>query len=163
MPTVLFIPVGFLMGLVLFALAGKWYYWSWARRAPLKDAATPLLLLHAGRYIGLAFLIPGLVSPLLDSRFTTDAAYGDLTAALLALLALAALRLNLPGKRPLLWVFNLEGCVDLLLAMGLGARYASPELLQAAYFIPVVGVPLLLVTHFVLFGLLLRRESGALE
>ena len=162
MPTPLFIPLSFLMGLVLFGYALKWSYWPWASRASLKDAATPLLLLHAIRYEGLAFLVPGFVSPLLDPRFATSAAYGDFTAACLALAALAALRLGLPGKRALLWVFGIEGFVDLVTALGLGARYARPDLLQAAYVIPTFLVPLLLLTHLLLFRLLLRREAAKL-
>lgn len=160
MPALPLIPLSFILGLVVFGYAVKWYYWPWAARVSLKEAATPVLLLHALRYIGLAFLVPGIVSPLLDPRLTHEAAAGDMVAALLALLALTALRLGLPGRRVLLWVFNIEGCLDLLSAVGLGVRYAKPELLQSLYFIPTVLVPLLLVTHLALFGLLLRRRGA---
>ena len=42
------------------------------------------------------------------------AAYGDLLAALLALLAIAALRMAWAGAIPLVWLFNVEGTLDLV-------------------------------------------------
>ena len=46
--------------------------------------------------------------------------------------------------------------VDLLRAAALGPTYGVPEKLHAAFFIPTLGVPLLLCTHLMLFALLLR-------
>jgi hypothetical protein len=162
-PTALFIPLSFVMGLVLFGLAVRWYWWPWANRVTLRQAATPILLLHSSRYIGLGFLVPGLVNPLLSPVFTHEAAWGDLATACLALIALAALCFEVPGRRALLWLFSVVGFADLVLAMGLGAAHATPELLQTMYFIPTVAVPLLMVTHVALAGLLLRRDAEAVR
>lgn len=160
MDTTIFVPLSAVFGLVLFGLAVRWYYWPWARRVSLKEAATPILLLHMIRYEGLGFLVPGVVSPLLDPTFAHSSAYGDLTAACLALLALVALRFESAAARPLLWIFALEGFVDLLTAVGLGIKHAQGGLLQTMYFIPTIGVPLLLVTHVALFFLLLRKRGA---
>ena len=116
--------------------------------------------LHGFRFIGLAFLVPGVVSPELPSAFARPAAYGDLLAAALALLALAALRS--PLGIGLVWVFNLVGTADLLHAIYLGriGVGVEPGQLGAAYFIPTVVVPLLLVTHGLVFRLLLARDDA---
>lgn len=91
--------------------------------------------------------------------FARGLAYGDLVAATLALIALAALRTRLSG--PLVWIFNIFGTADLLNAFYQGDRLSlgnTPGALGAAYFIPIFGVPLLLVTHALVFRLLMRRE-----
>lgn len=132
------------------------YIWPALRDRPRADALRPLLLLHTFRFIGLAFLVPGVVSPDLPSGFAVPAAYGDLIAAALAWLALVGLQSSLGTG--LVWVFNVWGTADLLHAyyqgrFGVGVE---PGQLGAAYFIPTVVVPLLLVTHGLVFRLLLR-------
>src|SRR5262245_52535077 len=76
------------------------------------DALRPLLLLHSFRFVGLAFLVKGVVAPELPAAFAVPAAYGDLIAAVLALIVLAALRSGF--GIPLVWVFDLWGSADLL-------------------------------------------------
>jgi hypothetical protein len=137
------------------------YLWPALRDLPRARALRPLLLLHGTRFIGLAFLVPGVVSPELSGEFARPAAYGDLIAALLALLALAALE-SRPGIA-LVWLFNIWGTADLLYAfyqgrIGVGFE---PGQLGAAYFIPTVVVPLLLVTHGLVFRILLRGDGAA--
>jgi hypothetical protein len=113
--------------------------------------------LHSFRFVGLAFVVPGVVSPDLPTAFARPAAYGDLTTAILALLSLATLRSRL--GLILVWVFNILGTVDLLYAFYQGNRTGlglAPGLQGAAYFIPTVLVPLLLITHGLVFRLLLR-------
>jgi hypothetical protein len=110
----------------------------------------------------LAFLIPGVVSPNLPTAFARPAAYGDFATAALALLSFS----TLPGRLGLVlaWAFNLVGTADLLNAFYEGNRTAvgiDPGLQGAAYFIPTLLVPLLLITHGLVFRLLLRTESAA--
>ena len=127
---------------------------------PRAEALRPLLLPHAFRFVGLAFLIPGVVSPELPAAWARPAAYGDVVAALLALLALAGLK-SRPGLA-LVWVFNLWGAADLLYGFYLGnAVGLDPGHLGAGYFIVTVLVPLLLITHALVFWLLLRGETAA--
>lgn len=138
------------------------YLWPAISRRECAEALRPILVLHGFRYIGLAVLIPGVVSPELSaSVFARELAYGDLAAATLALIALAALRTRWAG--PLVWIFNIFGTADLLNAFYQGSRISLanvPGLLGAAYFIPVFGVPLLLVTHILVFRLLMRKEAA---
>src|SRR5512147_2263901 len=83
------------------------YIWPELRLRQRVDALRALLILHSFRFIGLAFLVPGVVAAELPSAFAVPAAYGDLIAAVLALLALAALRSSFGIA--LAWVFNLWG------------------------------------------------------
>ena len=136
-------------------IAGQ-YFWPALRSEPRACALRPLLLFHSFRFIGLAFLVPGVVSPDLPGAFARPAAYGDLIAAVLAVLALAGLQSGLGIG--LVWVFNLWGSADLLYAFYQGVG-PTPGQLGAAYFIPTVVVPLLLITHGLVFWLLLKREG----
>ena len=72
-------------------VAGR-YIWPHLRLRPRAEALQPLLTLHTFRFLGLAFLVPGVVSPELPSTFAHAAAYGDIIAAILALLALVSLK-----------------------------------------------------------------------
>jgi hypothetical protein len=134
--------------------------WPELRRRQRSDALRPLLMLHGFRFVGLALLVPGVVSRDLPAAFAEPAAFGDVAAAMLALLALALLSSRLGVVAT--WVFNLWGSADLLLAFYNGNRFGlEAGQLGAAYFLPTFGVPLLLLTHAVIFWLLLRDETAA--
>jgi hypothetical protein len=81
--------ISVLLGLVVWGMIGARYIWPALRARPRNEALRPLLLLHAFRFVGLAFLVPGVVSPDLPDAFVRPAAYGDLATSLLALLAIA--------------------------------------------------------------------------
>ena len=156
-----FLPISMVMGFLVFGFTAKWYVVPALVGLDRKAALTPFLLFHATRYIGLAFLIPGVTAEPLDPRFADPAAYGDLLAAVLALLALLALRLDWPIAVLLVWIFNIDGTIDLLNAVSQGLRYTQDGHMGATYFIPVIVVPALLVTHAIVFWLLLRKQARA--
>jgi hypothetical protein len=134
------------------------YIWPQVRFRQRPEALRPLLVLHAFRFIGLAFLVPGVVSPELPRAFATSAAFGDIVAATLALLSLLSLR-SAPGVL-IAWVFNIWGSLDLLNAFyEANATGLSPGQLGAAYFIPTLIVPLLLITHGLVFRVLLQHQQ----
>ena len=134
------------------------YIWPGLRFRQRAEALRPLLILHSFRFIGLAFLVPGVVSPDLPSAFAHSAAYGDIIAAIFALLAL----ISLPGGIGFLisWIFNLWGAADILNAF-YQANHAGllAGQLGAAYFLPTLIVPLLLVTHGLAFRILLKHQA----
>lgn len=137
------------------------YIWPELRLRPRAEALEPLLILHSFRFLGLAFLVPGVVAPDLPPTFAQSAAYGDIIAAILALLSLLSLRRG--AGVIVIWIFNLWGSADLLNAFyQANAAGLLPGQLGAAYFIPTLGVPLLLITHGLVFRLLLQhsRESA---
>jgi hypothetical protein len=110
--------------------------------------------------VGLAFLVPGVVSPDLPPAFAHAAAYGDILAATLALLALATQSREFGVL--FVWLFNVWGAADLLSGFYQANRTGLVAgQLGSAYFIPTLVVPMLLVTHVVMFRLLLQRSSKA--
>jgi len=129
---------------------------------PNPENLKPILLLHGFRFLRLAFVLPGVVSPDLPAAFAQPVAYGDFMTAILALLALATL--GTYTGTALTWVFNIFGTADLLFAFYLGSRVSlpnTPGLLGAGYFILAAYVPLLLITHGLAFRLLLGAKAVA--
>jgi hypothetical protein len=127
------------------------------------EAHRAIATLHSFRFFGLVFILPGVVGPHLPSAFATFAAYGDFATGLLAMLALLTARL-----RPLFWffiaAFNLVGAADIVLdyyhAIQAGLP-AMPGELGATYAIPIIYVPLLMITHVVAFYWLVRPQLQA--
>lgn len=141
--------------LLCWGLVAAWYVWPWLQSRGRRDALLILITPHAFRYIGLSFLVGGVVDPQLPPAFAVPAAYGDLVSALLALVALVALRFSVPGAVGVAWVFNVVGTGDFLYAFFQGYRNRiKPGDLGADFFIPTVLVPALLITHLLIFGLL---------
>ena len=143
---------------IAWGIVASRYIWPELRLQQRDEALRPLLILHSFRFIGLAFLVPGVVSPDLPSAFARSAAYGDVIAAMLALLSL----LSLPRGAGIViaWIFNLWGSADLLNAF-YQANHAglSAGQLGATYFIPTLIVPLLLITHRLTFRILLQHQT----
>ena len=134
------------------------YIWPELRLRQRVEALRPLLILHSFRFIGLAFLVPGVVSPDLPSAFSHSAAYGDIIAATLATFSL----LLLPSGAGVVaaWMFNIWGAADIFNAF-YQANHAGllAGQLGAAFFLPTLIVPLLLITHGISFRILLQREN----
>jgi hypothetical protein len=151
--------IGVAFGFLAWGVVAGLYIWPQLRNRTRSEALRPLLVLHGFRFIGLAFMVPGVVSPDLPVAFARGAAYGDLVAAVLALSALAAL----PSKLgiALAWVFNIWGTLDLLNAFyqANGAGLLAGQL-GATYFIPTAIVPLLLITHGLMFRILLQHDRA---
>src|SRR5262245_17678141 len=149
-----------LMSFLAFGIVIKVFVWPRVRVMRRPDALILLVIPHTFRFLGLSFLIPGVVSPSLSPAFAVPAAYGDLVAAALADVAVLALAARVSWAIPIVWVFNVWGPIDLLHAIYQGQIRVGidPGSLGAAFFIPTVVVPLFLVTHGIIFWLLLRPE-----
>jgi hypothetical protein len=161
-PEILF-QTHLVLGYVAWLLCFGTYIWPRLRAMDHVEAQRAIATLHSFRFFGLVFLLPGVVSPNLPASFATFAAYWDFATGVLAMLALLTVRI-----RPLFWLFviafNLTGFIDLIVdythavQIGLPARAGE---LSATYAIPVIYVPLLMITHIVAFYLLLRPQLGA--
>lgn len=150
-----------LMSFVSFGLVTNLYIWPRLRKLERDDALLPLVVTHTFRFIGLSFLVPGVVSPSLPIAFAGPAAYGDLTAAVLALAASLALSRRASFAALIVWLFNIWGTADLLFAyyQGLFGIQLDPRMLGAAFYIPTAIVPILLTTHVLIFWLLIRPRA----
>ena len=157
MPIDLILPVSITFSLVAWSLIMYWYVHPILKRYPVKQALIPFLLLHSFRYVGLMFLVPGVTTEVLDIRFSHPAAYGDLMAAVLAFIAIAAIRLNTSWALISLCFFNIWWASYLLNAIARGILFTPDGALGATYWIPATIVPLLLVTHAYIFFLLITN------
>jgi hypothetical protein len=152
-----FVSIAF--SLVAWGVVTARYIWPELRLRERAEALRPLLVLHSFRFIGLAFLVPGVVSPDLPPAFAHLAAYGDIIAAILALSSL----LLLPSTAGVAaaWIFSVWGSADILDAF-YQANHAGllAGQLGAAFFLPTVIVPLLLITHGLAFRILLQHQPA---
>lgn len=147
------------LGYVAWLLCFATYLWPRLNLMDQVEAQRAIATLHSFRFFGLVFILPGVVSPNLPASFATFAAYWDFATGILAILALLTVRIRL-----LFWMFvgafNLVGTLDLVLDYYHATKVGLPALagqLGAAYVIPVIVVPLLMITHISAFYLLLRR------
>jgi hypothetical protein len=151
------------LGYVAWLLCFGVYVWPRLKSMDQVQAQRAIATLHSFRFFGLVFILPGVVSPDLPADFAVFAAYGDFATGVLAMLALLAVRI-----RPLFWAlivaFNLVGTVDLIVdyyhAIQVGLP-AHAEWLGATYAIPIIYVPLLMITHIAAFYFLVRPQSKA--
>ena len=139
------------------------YAWPRLKSMGRIEAQRAIATLHSFRFFGLAFILPGVVGPNLPPGFAVFAAYGDFATGLLAMLALLTVRVR-SLFWPLVVAFNLVGTVDIVLDYYHGNQFGLPALagaLGATYAIPVIYVPVLMITHVIAFYLLLRPWLGA--
>ena len=148
------------LGYVTWLLCFGVYIMPRLKTMDLVAAQRAIATLHSFRFFGLVFILPGVVGPNLPASFATFAAYWDLATGLLAMLALLTVRI-----RPLFWLFvlafNLVGVIDLIVDYYHAIQAGLPALagqMGAAYVIPVIYVPVLMITHVVAFYLLLRPQ-----
>jgi hypothetical protein len=154
--------ISILMSFVSSGVIAALYVWPWLRAMERDRALIVLTAPHMFlRSIGLSFLVTGVVSASLPAAFAAPAAYGDLVAGVLAIVATAALARRAQWAAAAVWTFNVWGAADLLFAFFEGARVQiQPGALGAAFFLITAIVPLLLTSHFLIFRLLTRPERG---
>jgi hypothetical protein len=155
------LAINLLLSTLIFWIAARLYVLPRLNATRSQAVLLPILLLHAFRHLGLMFLEPGATYAGLPPQFAYPAAYGDLLAAVLALVALRAVAVDHRSSRPLVWAFNVEGSLDLLIAITLATVYHASAYMRPAYWIPSFWVPALLVTHYITFLILLRHWPRA--
>jgi hypothetical protein len=131
----------------------------WLRNINTEQALIWLVAPHMVRFIGLSFLVSGVVSASLPKAWAIPAAYGDFIAGILAIIATAGLARTANWAIASVWIFNVWGLGDLLLAFYKGARVnLEPGALGAGFYIVTAVVPVLLVSHALIFELLIRTN-----
>ena len=150
------LPLNLVANTAIFYFAARLYLLPLIPRVRPRQILIPILLLHSTRHLGLMFLSPGAIYSGMPAQFAYPAAFGDLITAVLALMAIPFVLRGSVFARSLVWVFNVFGTVDLLVAIVTATIYNAPVVMGPAYWIPAFWVPLLLVTHYVTF-ILLRR------
>ena len=160
-PEILF-PLQLVLGYVAWLLCFGLYVLPWLMSMDRVDAQRAIATFHSFRFFGLVFILPGVVGPHLPADFAVFAAYWDLATGVLAMLALLTARI-----RPLFWLFvaafNLVGTVDLVRDYYHAIHAGLPAMagqLGAAYAIPVLYVPALMITHVAAFYMLMRPHRN---
>ncbi len=163
MPPEIIFLVHVVLGYVAWLLCFGVYILPRLRSMDRVEAQRAIATLHSFRFFGLVFILPGVVGPNLPAGFAEFAAYGDFATGTLAILALLTVRI-----RPLFWLFvaafNVVGAADILIDYYHGSQVGLPTLagqLGAAYAIPILYVPALMITHIVAFYLLMRPQPNA--
>jgi len=156
LPFVLSVFGAFVTGTVMARL----YVWPVLRSMPRYDALRILASLSAFRFLGMNFMVVGFVSPQLPSWFGSQVGWGDFTAAVLALLSMAALTWRWTFALPIVWISNLVGAADLLNAYFQGVTHTElpPGNMGAGIYIPALYVPILLISHTLAFIILSRPQ-----
>jgi hypothetical protein len=149
------------LGYVAWLLCFGVYVWPRLKSMDRVEAQRAIATLHSFRFFGLVFILPGVVGRNLPVGFAAFAAYGDFATGVLAMLALLTVRI-----RPLFWslvvAFNVVGTADLILDYYHAIQAGLPALageLGATYAIPIIYVPVLMITHLVAFYFL-AHPSG---
>lgn len=149
-----------ILGYTAWLLCFRAYIWPRLKTISDIEAHRAIATLHSFRFFGLVFIVPGVVGPNLPASFASFAARWDLATGVLAILSLLTIR-----TRPVFWAFvvafNMVGAVDLVLDYYHASQSGLPEVagqLGAAYVIPVLYVPLLMITHGAAFYLLFRSQ-----
>jgi hypothetical protein len=155
------LTVNLLFSTLVFWAAARLYLLPRLHELRPRSVLLPILLLHSLRHLGLMFLAPGATYPGIPEGFAYPAAFGDLLAALLALASIPAVARNARSARLLVWIFNIEGSLDLAAAITLATVYDAAPFMGPAYWIPAFWVPALLVTHYITFVILGRHWTRA--
>jgi hypothetical protein len=161
-PTVIF-QIHLVLGYVAWLLAFRAYAWPKLKAMDRVAAHRAIATFHSFRFFGLVFILPGVVGPGLPASFAGPAAYGDFATGVLAMLALLTVR-----SPPLFWLFavafNVVGIADLIVDYYHAVQIHLPEMagqLGTAYVIPILYVPLLMITHVAAFWLLLLPRHAS--
>ena len=155
------LTVNLLFSTLVFWVAARIYILPKLQELKPQTILLPILLLHSFRHLGLMFLTPGATYPGIPPQFAYPAAFGDLLAAILAVAAIPAVAKDLRVSRFLVWIFNVEGTLDLIAAIALATVYEASAYMGPAYWIPAFWVPALLVTHYITFLVLRNYWTGA--
>jgi hypothetical protein len=158
MSTASIFEIHLVLGYVPWLLCFSAYVWPRLKVMDPVEAQRAIAVLHSFRFFGLVFIVPGVVGANLPAGFAVFSAYGDFATGVLAMLALLTIRI-----RPLFWsfvvAFNLTGAADILVDYYHGVQLGLADIageLGATYAIPIIYVPLLMITHAVAFYLLAR-------
>ena len=161
-PIVLF-GIQFTLSLVAYWLIASWYVAPRLSGLPRELALAPLLWVHAFRIVGGTILAPGAVGPGVPMEFRTMIGYGDLITALLALLALIALRTHLPRAIAFAWLCVIVGLLDTVNAIVQSVRFSVfTYALGVNWVIVTIYVPALLVSSLLIFMQLLARNRSTI-
>jgi hypothetical protein len=149
-----------LTSVFVFSIVAAWYIWPYLTGLSRNSALIALLFVHVPRYVGMTLLVTGMVDPKLPREFLSNAAYGDLLEAALALASIFVLRSNWRVAVPLVWGTNTWGFVDQLNGVRGVLQLNVPSFnLATFWYVYTFYAPLVLVSHLMIFGILVKSSA----
>jgi hypothetical protein len=162
MPSIVLFGIQFTFSLAAYALIAWWYGAPRLSRLPREAALVPLVWIHTLRIVGGTILAPGAVDAGVPMEFRTMIGYGDMATAVLAVLALIALRSRMSGAIALVWLFLAVGLLDTVNAIIQSMRFSVFTYgLGVNWVIVTAYVPALLVSSVLIFIQLRRPGRSA--
>jgi len=159
-PIVLF-GIQFTLSLVAYTLIAFWYVMPRLSGLSREAALMPLLWIHVFRIAGGTILAPGAVDVRVPTEFRMMIGFGDLATAVLAFLALIALRNRYPGAIAIVWLCIIVGTLDTVNAIIQSVRDSVfTYALGVNWVIVSIYVPALLVSGLLIFLQLLRPNPS---
>ena len=150
--------IQFLTSITICSILSYLFLFPYLKTKHRHTALTILIFPHLVRHLGLTLLTPGVVvGENLNQSFATSTAIGDYITVTLAVLAIIALQKNWKTKLQIVWLFNIIGFSDVLLAMTKGIKYQVLHDLGPQWYVIAFGVPVLVVTHVLIFILLMKK------
>jgi hypothetical protein len=143
--------VAMILSFVVFGTAAGWYAVPRMRAVTLAAAITPLLWIHAFRYVALQLFSAQAFGFAVPDRTRDQIVYGDLIGMGLALATLYALRYQWRIAIPLAWVFVAATVLDLGNAAVMGIREGlfdkatDVSWLILTFYVPALWVSVVLV------------------
>lgn len=144
------------MSLFVYVLLAKWVVSPWLKQKSASIALMILVAPHTIRHIGLSFMVPSVTDPTILQSFAQMTAWGDFISGLLAIIVLFSLKYQWSMAKMLVWLFNIVGTLDLLKAL---SHAEVVPTLAGTWYIPTFLVPLLLVSHMMIFARLIKGPS----
>ena len=159
MPPIVLFGIQFTFCLAAYVLIAWWYGAPRLSRLPRELALVPLVWIHVFRMMGGTILAPGAVDAGVPTEFRIMIGYGDMATALLALVALIALRRRAAAAIALVWLFLAVGLLDTVNAIIQSLRFnVFTYPLGLNWVIVTIYVPALLVSSVLIF-IHLRRPA----
>jgi len=148
-----------LLSLIVYFLIMKWYISPRLSNLRVSQALVFMLFIHSFRHIGLTILIPSIVDSDIPGSFIRQYAFGEYFIAALAVICLVGLTVQIRGSAYIVWVFNIIGTILVIYAwIQFYIIDITKYKLGTFWFIPTFYMPALLVSHYVIFLMLIKRR-----
>jgi hypothetical protein len=155
----------------LFVFQFVWFLAAWSVLAALfavpklrdfaeDDALAICIAPQMFRVLGVGLLVSNL-APELPRSFALPTAIGDSLTAMLAMFAVVALRRRWNAARAAAWACTIVGSADLAIALPHAAAIGAAQYLTAQWYVPTLGVPLMIVSHVMAFRILLAGRNAS--
>jgi hypothetical protein len=157
MNSVILFAIQFVWFLIVWTTIAKFFVSPFVPRFETKHELSIWLLPQLFRLLGVGLLVQNL-APNLPASFAIPTAVGDAITAILAFVSIVALQKKWPSARSFVLVCNAVGSLDLAIALPHAALVGAPHYLTAQWYVPAAIVPLMIVSHVMIWRALFRRR-----